>query len=152
MSADPSRLLTERDAERRLHELIGKIAHRHGLVNSADPECSPTQWCLRCEIERAARAALVARDADLATVRGTLRQWREQRVARDAELAGLRGLLKEAWEFPEYPGPGEGLVSTEDDHAGQEQWRVDWNALDERVQTQLGVARGDDSAGEPNGE
>ncbi len=55
-----------------------------------------------------------------------------------AALEEIRALLKEAWEFDEYPGPGEGLVSTEDDYPAQESWRARWDALDDRIKLALG--------------
>lgn len=52
----------------------------------------------------------------------------------------LAALLREAWEFPEYPGPGEGLVSTSEDYIEQDAWRERWEEMDERVRRALGEA------------
>jgi hypothetical protein len=50
-----------------------------------------------------------------------------------SERDRLLALLVEAWEFPDYPTPGEGLVSTEEDYAEQEAWREKYEVLDERI-------------------
>lgn len=51
----------------------------------------------------------------------------------------LAGLLKERHDFPDYPGPEEGLVSTEDDHAEQDEWRKEYDALDDRIRRALSL-------------
>lgn len=49
-------------------------------------------------------------------------------------LRELRELLKESWEYPNYPGPAEGLFSTQD------AWLNEWHRLDVRVQAALAAA------------
>lgn len=57
-----------------------------------------------------------------------------------AEIKRLRALVKECHEFPDYPTPGEGEVSTEEDYAEQAVWRLAWNDLGKRVATALDSA------------
>ena len=60
----------------------------------------------------------------------------ELRVALDAaeaREAALRSLLSERHAFPGFPGPGEGLMSTEEDYPAQEAWRKAYLAIDERI-------------------
>jgi hypothetical protein len=54
-------------------------------------------------------------------------------------LDDFSALLQEAWAFPEFPGPGEGLVSTEDDYPAQDEWREKWDALDAKIKAALDV-------------
>ena len=59
-----------------------------------------------------------------------------RRVLEEAER--LRALLRERHEFPDYPGPAEGEVTTVDDWPAQEKWRQEWEALDARIKAATG--------------
>jgi len=45
----------------------------------------------------------------------------------------LRALLAERHQFPDYPGPAEGQVSTAEDWDNQHSWREKWNDLNARI-------------------
>ena len=55
----------------------------------------------------------------------------------NSRLAALRLLLKEAWGFPDYPSPGEGMVSDADDALEQEEWRKRYGILSEKITVAL---------------
>ena len=58
-------------------------------------------------------------------------------TASKAREAALRSLLRERHEFPEFPSPEEGLVSTPEVWLLQEQWREAYYSLDDRIMTIL---------------
>lgn len=51
--------------------------------------------------------------------------------------AELAALLRERHEYPDFPGPGEGLVSDEETWKAQEDWRNKFAAIDERIKAAL---------------
>lgn len=61
----------------------------------------------------------------------------EKAASLAAEVLALRELLRAAWDFPGYPTPGEGLVSTTEDFARQEEWSRDYQMLDARIAAAL---------------
>lgn len=55
----------------------------------------------------------------------------------EGENARLKKLLREAWEFPEKPGPANGEMADEEVWSEQEKWLDVWDALDRSIQAAL---------------
>lgn len=109
---DNTRLIRERDAaEARVKEL------------------EQANHNLRMENEQVYQAS-----AEIQTVIG---QIEDENTSLEARLAALRELLQEAWEFPDFPSPGEGLVSDANDAAKQEDWLRQHSTLNMRIRAAL---------------
>lgn len=70
----------------------------------------------------------------LATNNEALREQVERLTAR---VADLEALLRRAWDFPDYPSPAEGCVSTTEDVDEQEVWQETRCALDAEIRRAL---------------
>lgn len=53
------------------------------------------------------------------------------------KVAYLRNLLARAWDFPDYPSSGEGLVSTPEVWDEKEKWAERWSNLNKEIQLEL---------------
>ena len=53
------------------------------------------------------------------------------------QLREHKALLKEAWQFPDFPSPGEGMVSEAFDIERHNRWLQEWHELNEKIQKAL---------------
>ena len=82
------------------------------------------------------REQVIGMLAQFASVTGTAAIAQGMREER-GRVTELRELLKEAWHFPDFPSPGEGMVSDADDALEQEEWRKRYGILSEKITVAL---------------